>query len=120
MPNNALYLYGIVKSYDKNWKARGIKGNNIFLINNEEFSAIVHTCDEKPYISDDPAEIKDLILAHNEVLDKAINDFGGVIPLSFNTIIKTSASEKDKRSSEENLKNWLKNNEKDLQEKWNR
>ena len=117
MSNNALYLYGIIISHNKNWKEHGIKRNNIFLINEGKFSAIVHKCDEKPYNSADPVEVRDLILAHNNVLDKAMKDFGAVIPLSFNTIIKTSKSGK---TAEENLRNWLKDNEEDLIKKWNK
>jgi len=115
MSNNALYLYGIIISHNKNWKEHGIKRNNIFLINEGKFSAIVHKCDEKPYNSADPVEVRDLILAHNNVLDKAMKDFGAVIPLSFNTIIKTS-----EKTAEENLRNWLKDNEEDLIKKWNK
>jgi len=117
MSNNALYLYGIIKSYNTNWKEHGIKRNNIFLINEGKFSAIVHNCDEKPYNSANPVEVKDLIFAHNDVLDKAMKDFDAVIPLSFNTIIKTSESGK---TAEENLRNWLKDNEEDLIKKWNK
>jgi len=117
MSNNALYLYGIIRSHNENWKEHGIKRHNIFLINGENFSAIVHRCEEKPYNSADPIEVKDLILTHNNVLDKAMKDFGTVIPLSFNTIIKTSESGK---TAEENLRNWLKNNEEDLIKKWNK
>jgi len=115
MSNNALYIYGIIKSYDKNWKENGMKGNNVFLINEGEFSAIVHCCNEKPYNPANPDEIKDLIMTHNEVLDKSMKDFGAVIPLSFNTIIKTS----NKKTAEENLRNWLKDNEEDLINIWN-
>jgi len=117
MLNNALYLYGIIISHNKNWKEHGIKRKNIFLINEGKFSAIVHKCDEKPYNSVNPAEVKDLIFVHNNVLDKAMKDFGAVIPLSFNTIIKTSESGK---TAEENLRNWLKENEEDLITKWNK
>ena len=115
MSNNALYIYGMIKSYDKNWKENGMGGNNVFLINEGEFSAIVHCCNEKPYNPANPDEIKDLIITHNEVLDKSIKDFGAVIPLSFNTIIKTS----NKKTAEENLRNWLKDNEEDLINIWN-
>ncbi len=109
MSNNALYIYGIIRT-NKNWKEHGIKENNVFLINEGNFSAIVHKCEEKPYNSANPVEVKDLILAHNKVLDKAIEDFNAVIPLSFNTIIKTS----EEKTAEENLRSWLKDNEENL------
>lgn len=111
---NALYIYGVVKS-SKDWKEKGIKESSVFLVNEGNFSAIVHKCDEKPYNSTNIVEVKDLILAHNEVLDKAIKDFGAVIPLSFNTIIKST-----EKTAEENLRSWLKDNEENLLKIWNK
>lgn len=114
MSNNALYIYGVVKS-SKDWKEKGIKEISVFLVNEGKVSAIVHKCDEKPYNSTDVAEIKDLILAHNKILDKAIENFYGVIPLSFNTIIKST-----EKTAEENLRIWLKDNEENLLEIWDK
>jgi len=114
MSNNALYIYGIIRT-NKNWKEHGIKESNVFLINKGNFSAIVHRCEEKPYISNNPIEVKNLILAHNRILDKAMEDFDAVIPLSFNTIIKSK-----EKTAEENLRNWLKDNEEDLQKIWDK
>jgi len=133
MSNNALYLYGIIRT-NKNWEEHGIKESNVFLINEGNFSAIVHRCKEKPYNSANPIEVRDLILAHNNILDKAMKDFGAVIPLSFNTIIKTSKPQKSEisgtlktkaklekeKTAEENLRNWLIDNEEDLIKKWNK
>jgi len=115
MSNNALYIYGIIKT-SKNWKEHGIKGNNVFLINGRDFSAIAHRCEEKPYISNNPIEVKDLILAHNNILDKAMKNFDAVIPLSFNTIIKTS----EEKTAEENLRIWLKDNKENLLKIWDK
>jgi len=115
MLTNALYIYGIISSCNKNWKEHGIKENNVLLINERDFSAIVHRCEEKPYNSANPAEIKDLILAHNKILDKAMGNFDAVIPLSFNTIIKST-----EKTAEENLRDWLKDNEENLLEIWDK
>ena len=130
MSNNALYIYGIIRT-NKDWKEHGIKESNVFLINEGNFSAIVHGCEEKPYNSANPIEVRNLILAHNRVLDKAMKDFGAVIPLSFNTIIKTSKPQnsenlktKDElgkeKTAEENLKSWLKDNEENLLKIWDK
>ena len=115
MSNNALYIYGIIRT-NKNWKEQGIKESNVFFINEGNFSAIVHECEEKPYNSTNPVEVKDLILAHNRILDKAMENFDAVIPLSFNTIIKTS----EEKTAEENLRNWLKGNEENLLKIWDK
>lgn len=115
MPNNALYVYGIVKGLDPEWKNIGLNRENVYTINQGKFSALVHDCGEKPYISEDPAKIKELIITHNMVLNRAMENFGGVIPLSFNTIIK-----KGEDSSQDNLKKWLNDNKERLEKKWNK
>ena len=59
MPEDALYVYGIVKAENKSeWKEKGINGVAVYTINEEGFSAIVHNCEEKPYLSKEPEEIK--------------------------------------------------------------
>lgn len=115
MPNNALYVYGIVKGLDPEWKNIGLNRENVYTINQGKFSALVHDCGEKPYISEDPAKIKELIITHNMILNRAMENFGGVIPLSFNTIIK-----KGEDSSQDNLKKWLNDNKERLEKKWNK
>lgn len=113
---DALYVYGIVKfGFDLEWKKHGLNKENVNIIGKGKFSALVHNCKEKPYISKDPNEIKKLIFAHNKVLDRAIEDFGGVIPLPFNTIIK-----KGETSSQYNLKKWLNDNRDKLEKTWNK
>lgn len=115
MPDNALYVYGIVKfGFDLDWREAGIEEKNVYTISESDFSALVHDCEEKPYISEDPNKIKELIIAHNKILDKAMLHFGGVIPLHFNTIIK-----KGENSSENNLKMWLYNDKERLERIWN-
>nr|MBA4405214.1 hypothetical protein [Nanoarchaeum sp.] len=115
MPSNALYVYGIVKSRPTEWRELGVNEENVYAINEGEFNALVHNCEEKPYISEDPNKIKELIIAHNKILDKAMKDFNGVIPLSFNTIIK-----KGENSPEHNLKKWLDDNKERLGKTWNK
>ena len=116
MPDEALYIYGIVKlGFDLDWREAGIEGKNVYTINECGFSALVHDREEKPYISEDPNKIKELIIAHNRILDRAIKYFDGVIPLHFNTIIK-----KGENSSQNNLKKWLNDNKERLEKIWNK
>lgn len=116
MPDDALYVYGIVKAENNhNWKEAGINGAAVYTISEGGFSAIVHNCEEKPYLSKEPEEIKELIIAHNSILDKAMEHFGGVIPLSFNTIIK-----KGDMDSRYNLKAWLNNDSELLEAVWDK
>lgn len=116
MSDDAFYVYGIVKfGVDLDLNEEGLTGKNVYLISNGKFSALVHECEEKPYIDEDPEKIKELIIAHNKILDKAMQDFEGVIPLSFNTIIK-----RGENSARFNLKKWLNDDEERLERIWNK
>lgn len=118
MPD-ALYVYGIVKAklepskIEFGWS--GLEGKKVYIIHNEEYAAFVHDCDEKPYTSQELNGVKELIIAHNNVLDGIMGVFGGVMPLHFNTIIK-----KNPDSAINNLKKWLKDNKKHLGITWNK
>ncbi|MEW5896496.1 MAG: GvpL/GvpF family gas vesicle protein [Nanoarchaeota archaeon] len=116
MSDNALYVYGIVKFWvDLNLNEEGLTGKGVYLISKGKFSALVHDCIDKPYTDEDPEKIKEMIITHNKILDKAMEDFGGVIPLSFNTIIK-----RGKNSVRFNLKKWLSDDEERLEKLWNK
>ena len=116
MSNNAFYVYGIVKfNLDLDWQETGIEGKKVYIISKGNFGALVHRCAESAYISENPEEIKEMIIAHNKILDKAIKDFEGVIPLSFNTIIK-----KGKSSVRFNLMKWLEDDRERLEKIWQR
>ena len=115
MPNT-LYVYGIVKN-GPNFKYNGLGLNEecVYTLKQGEFSALVHDCEEKPYISKDPARVKELIIAHNNVLSKAMKSFKGVMPLPFNTIIKGG-----EKSAEDNLRGWLNDNKERLSGVWDK
>lgn len=116
MSNNALYVYGIVKSgLNLKYIGKGLYGVNVYTIGEGKFSALVHDCEEKPYNSEDPNKIKELIISHNNILNIGIEDFGGVIPLHFNTIIKNSDN-----SSRHNLKKWLNADKERLEKIWDK
>ena len=105
MPNEALYLYGIVKNaYDIDWAMQGIDRKPVFTVTEGGLSAMVHELGEKPDLPTDVVKVKEQIIAHNEVLSKAMEDFGGVAPLKFGTVIVS----KNGKSASDNLKEWLK------------
>lgn len=115
--NTALYVYGIViKENQPNeiFIGFGLEGNHVFLLSEGKLKAIVHKCKAKPYAPKDPEKIKELVVAHNNILEKAIESFGAALPFSFNTIIQ----EKDGKSAAQNLKDWLKKEEKNLEQSW--
>ena len=116
MSNNAFYVYGIVKfGVDLDLNEEGLTGKEVYLISRGKFSALVHNCIDKLYTDESPEKIKELIVSHNKILDKAMADFDGVIPLSFNTIIK-----KGKSSARFNLKKWLSDDEERLEKIWDK
>ena len=116
MSNNAFYVYGIVKSgLDSDLNEEGLIGKKVYLLSTGKFSAIVHECEEKAYTNENPEKIKEMIIAHNRILDKAMKDFAGVIPLSFNTIIKSGEN-----SARFNLKKWLSDDEEKLEKLWSK
>jgi len=84
------------------------------MVGEGNFSALVHDCEEEPYTAEDPNKIKEMIVTHNRILDRTMEDFGGVIPLSFNTIIK-----KGTNSARFNLIKWLNDDQKRLERIWN-
>ncbi len=116
MPDNSFYVYGIVKSgIDLAWQETGVAEKKVYMVNEGSFSALVHDCEEKPYAMGDPNEVKEMIVIHNRVIDKAMKDFKGIIPLSFNTIIKKGIN-----SAHFNLKKWLGDDQEKLEEIWNK
>jgi len=117
MSDDALYVYGVVKSeFDSEWKETGIEGKNVYVFNGKKFSALVHDCKEEPYNSKDFEKIKELIIIHNRILDRGIEGFGGVIPLRFNTIIKKG----ENSSAQDNLKKWFSEEQERLEKIWNK
>lgn len=114
MANDALYVYGIVKSEpNPDWTTEGLDRKKVYTLNEGDYTVLVHNCQEKPYTAEDPHNVKELIIAHNKVLDKAMEVFGGIIPLPFNTIVKKNPS-----SALANLKKWIDMNKEDLEKKW--
>lgn len=116
MLGDALYVYGIIKcEASLGWKGTGIDRKDVYTISEEGFSALVHDCEEKPFSSDDTDKIKSWVIAHDEVLNKAMKEFDGVIPFSFNTIVK-----KTDRTAEYNLKAWISNDNEILERAWDK
>lgn len=116
MQDSAFYVYGVVKSgIDLAWQETGIAEKKVYMVNAGNFSALIHDCEEKPYAAEDPNTVKEMIIAHNRILDQAMKDFKGVIPLSFNTIIKKGTD-----SALFNLKKWLGEDQEKLERIWNK
>jgi len=118
---SGLYLYGIA---DANADAQtklgeiGIEGNEVYTIPYKRLSAIVHNSPLEPYKSDDEEVVKDWVKTHQHVLDVAEDNFGTVIPFSFDMIIKPEDG--NNAGAEEALKKWMTEEFDGLREKMNK
>lgn len=95
--NNGRYLYCLV-NVDVDGEgpdepvelgATGIEGNAVSVVAIEDVSvgAVVHD-DRSPYNSEDPAELRDWLLAHQRVVEAAGDRFGTPLPVRFDTVIE--------------------------------
>jgi len=100
------YFYCIVEgSESMNFGKIGIEGNEVYTIPYNDLCAVVHNCPAEPYQSEDEEVVKNWVLAHQKVVGAALERFGTVIPIGFDTIIKGDVAAAD---PEENMKTWLK------------
>lgn len=89
------YLYCLVDASDDSvadrtgLEATGIGGNPVSVLTADERSvgAVVHT-KEEPYDSTDLAELRDWLLAHQQVVEAAGDRFGTPLPVRFDTVIQ--------------------------------
>lgn len=122
MSKAALYVYGVVRfGVDLNWldwSEKGIAEKDVYIIGERKFGAVVHECEEEPYPTEDPQQIKEMIIAHNRILDQALENFAGMIPVPFNTIIKNGTA--GTNSARLNLIKWLNDDQEKLETIWNK
>lgn len=113
-PAEGRYLYCVVEgSEEVSFGRIGIEDNEVYTIPYEELSAVVHNCPAEPYQSEDEEIMKGWVMAHQNVIDRAWERFGGVLPLGFDTIIQGEGT----TSPKENMRNWLKDDYDNLKEK---
>lgn len=100
-----MYLYCVSdKGKQTNLGKIGIEGSEVYTIHFKDLCAVVHDCAPKPYESKDEEVIKAWVRTHQHVIDIALEKFGTVLPLGFDTIIK---GDNDIHPLE-NMKKWLK------------
>ncbi len=104
-PHDGRYLYCIAQGQRPvNFGRVGIHGEQVYTIPYRDVCAVVHNCPAMPYESDDQARVQAWVLAHQGVVDKAWNEFGTVVPMGFDTIIRGDAT----TDPDTHLKDWLK------------
>jgi|GEM_PF-775191 len=103
----ARYVYGIAdKGVKKSLGAIGIDGAEVYTIPCRDMCIIVHDCIAEPYQSDDEEMVKNWLFTQQEVLDAVWEEFGVVMPMSFDMIIEG----KDGQNPEQEVKDWLEKN----------
>ncbi len=75
--------------------------------------AVVHNCPTEPYQSDNQELVKGWVRTHQNVLDAAIEKFGTVLPLGFDTIIQGE----DNTDPKQQVKDFIKDDFENLKEK---
>jgi hypothetical protein len=99
------YVYCIVESsQEAQLGSIGINGTRVYAIHYQDISAIVHDCPSEPYESEDNDMVKNWIIIHEKVIETAWERFGIVLPLGFDTIIRTR-EEKDQNKV---VRDWIK------------
>ena len=98
------YVYCVVRPEGEfSLEATGIEGQQVHTVVRDGLSAVVHLCPPRPYQSDDPEAVAALVMAHHQVVEAAWRQWGTVLPLRFNTILKADGQ----RTARENLASWL-------------
>ena len=93
------YLYCVVNSNtEMDFGQMGIEGSLVYTVPYNDVSAVVHSCEAKPYRTTDAEKAKEWVLVHEYIVDYATKTFGTVIPLAFDTIFK---------GNDEAVRGWL-------------
>ncbi len=98
------YVYCVARPEgESSLEVTGIQGQQVHAVESDGLSAVVHLCPPHPYQSDDPEMVAARVMAHHQVVEAAWRQWGTVLPLRFNTIIKADGQ----RTARENLASWL-------------
>jgi hypothetical protein len=113
-PPQGRYLYCIAEGSERvDFGKIGIEQNEVYTIPYNDLCAVVHNCPLKPYQSQDQDIVKEWVLTHQKVVDKAWQRFATVIPIGFDTIIGGNKVS----DPEENVRNWFEEDYSDLKRK---
>ncbi|MFC2000257.1 gas vesicle protein GvpL [Chloroflexota bacterium] len=94
----------------------GIEGGEVYTIPYGDVCAVAHECSVEPYSSQDEEVVKSWVQAHQNVVDAAMQQFGTVLPLGFDAIIKGG----DRAGPEQIVQEWLRDDYEELKEKMDR
>jgi len=105
MENRGRYIYGVAAGVKAvSLGPIGIEGNEVYTIPCGGFCAVIHSCPAEPYQSGDEETVKKWVRTHQGVLDESKKALGTVIPMSFDTILR---SKEDAISPDQVVRDWL-------------
>lgn len=88
MNDEAKYLYSVASCEEKVDLGKiGLEESLVYTIPHRDIAAIVHSCESRPYSTEDKKLAEGWILEHAYVIDQATKRFGTVLPFSFDVII---------------------------------
>ena len=109
--NCGRYVYCIAEAGEVlNFGDIGIDDNEVYTIPYDSLCAVVHSCSAEPYSSGDKDVVHRWAISHQRVAETALDRFGTVLPMSFDTIIQDT----DEGSAEDNIRKWLVEKAEDL------
>lgn len=103
-PDSAgLYIYGVAEGETEiELEMTGIAGCRVYTLAAAGLCAVVHDCHAEPYRPVDDEQAKEWLFEQQDVLDRAKEKLGTVLPFGFNTIIHAAG-----RPPQEVLQEWL-------------
>jgi hypothetical protein len=98
----ARYLYSVASTARaENLGDIGIEEKPVYTVPYRDIAAVIHSCEPRPYETNDEKLAREWVLEHAYVIDQATTRFGTVLPVSFDVII---------RGDDLAVKDWLSRN----------
>jgi hypothetical protein len=92
--SEARYVYCVACNGGRSTLGRiGLDGCEVYTIPYRDICAVVHACRPEPYKSDERKTVEGWVAAHEEVVEKALELYGTVAPVTFNTIVNGGDSQ---------------------------
>ena len=91
--SNARYVYAVcIGLNDKKIDfGKGVEESKVYALPFEDICVIVHNCSAKAYETKDNSKAKQWIIQHDNIISKALEELGSIVPFRFDTIFKEEA-----------------------------
>jgi len=80
----------------------GLDGQVVYTVASGPVCAVVHDCEPRPYESQDPQVVRQWVIAHQRVVQQAMDTFRAVLPMAFDVVVGN-----DRTAPAEALRAWL-------------